>query len=212
MENNNILINTQAHLTTIITPKRIDWIIVDDLSREIQEKKLEISRMELTANRKVEEVIDFIYNKLRENCDRIVDVFDSCWCKDISIEPAIWYYVPKQNIQDPILWWAEPSAIVTMRNITRDKLNIFLHSAWLIWKKYSQLSEILKFEITKEKFDKYVNSMKWIHGKNIIWEVCCDNIIPTYEMTVNLDRLFKSFIETELSDITCKMYHDLLKY
>lgn len=191
-------IKTEGHVTSIVTsnPENIEK---DPLSKNVYEIRQKIIHLKMSDLEKLTELLMQFKDTLDENCKRIKEVYESYGCPNILIEPAIGYFVPEIDKKDALLYGAEPSTIVTAQDLSEDGLHKFLLASGIVGKKYSQQAEILKFPISKEKFDTYVEE-ELNDNLDLIGMITKDQIIPTFEIIVNLDKLFELNPDIQLTD------------
>lgn len=182
-------VGPSGHLTSIITSDE-KGIELDSLSREIKTIRREIIQLNSSNTEKLERLLMGFDRMLTENCARVKKDYADSGCPNVDVQSAIGYFIPNVNERDAILRGAEPSVIVTANDLTEDGLNRFLEAAGVIGENYYQDAEILKFPISDERFDHYVNlKAKESNVNELIGSVTDDNIIPTFEIVVNLPEL-----------------------
>jgi hypothetical protein len=164
------------------------------LSQKISEIKKRIIELNIPDMEKVHNLLMQFGDALLENCRRIKDEYERHDCNEISIEPAVGFFVPNVDEKDAILHGAEPSAIVTAKDLTEQGLHKFLRAAGDVGKKYFQQAEILKFPIQKERFDNYFEH-KLNADSQLIGALTGDGVIATFEIIVDLQQLFKPFAD-----------------
>ena len=155
MTKNKKHVDTESHLTSVITENKDD-IEKDPLSKEINIIRNDILALGLSDLDKTHQLLFRFKDLLDDNCNRVKRIYEDHKCRDVTVEPAIGYFIPDVNKKDALFFGAEPSTIVTANDLTEDGLHKFLLSSGIVGQQYKQQSEILKFPITKEKFNKYV--------------------------------------------------------
>ncbi|MBT4936793.1 hypothetical protein HON22_02645 [Candidatus Peregrinibacteria bacterium] len=185
-------------MTSIITSNE-KILKLDKLSKEISDIRIEIMKLNQTETEKLKLLLQKFDTKLHENCERVKEEYEKHGCVDVKVEPAIGYFIPDVNENDAILKGAEPSVIVTAADLSEDGLHKFLLAAGDIGKTYHQDAEILKFPIRKENFQNYVE-LKLDNSTDLIGTITDDNIIPTFEIVVDVPMLLGENLSRELSE------------
>jgi hypothetical protein len=193
-------IETEGHLTSIVTSGE-ENIKGDPLSKEIRDIRREIMTLGQSDIDRLEPLLQRFNSKLIDNCNRIKEQYERQGCPDVEVEPAIGYFIPDVNEEDAVLKRAEPSVIITAKDLSEDGLSKFLLAAGMIGEKYFQDAEILKFPITEEKFDNYiVQKSESSNETSLIGAVTEDNIIPTFEIIVDIPALLGEILAANLNE------------
>jgi hypothetical protein len=193
-------IETEGYLTSIITSDDTE-MKKDSLSLEIKGIREEIMTLEQGDTGKLEKLLGRFDSVLRENCERIRRDYEDQGCPGVEVEPAIGYFIPDVDKQDALLKGVEPSVIVTAKDLSEDGLGKFLLASGVIGESYSQDAEILKFPIADSRFDDYVKQKSEPTAETaLIGTVTDDNIIPTFEVIVNIPELIGELRAMDLSE------------